>query len=171
MAQTDRQSKPVNRKREGTILIGDLNRPPNNDRPSFGTKLLNEWIKEGYVKFLNNRSTPTRFDPVTGKGSTLDLGIISKNLIRAVLNFEVYSNQTWTPLPMQKKGYNMVIRKPSDHCAIHIKITIPCISTNNKKKPAINFRNPEGWKNYKIVSVKYASKMKELVENTEDIMI
>ena len=35
---------------EGTILIGDLNRPLNNDRPSFGKKLLNGWIGEGYVK-------------------------------------------------------------------------------------------------------------------------
>ena len=65
-------------KGEGTILIGNLNRPLNNDRPSFGTKLLNDWIEEGYVKLLNDRSTPTKFDPVTGKGSTLDLGIISK---------------------------------------------------------------------------------------------
>ena len=61
---------------EGTILLGDLYRPPNNDKPSFGTKLLNDWIEEGYVKLLNNRSRPIRFDPVTGKGLTLDLGII-----------------------------------------------------------------------------------------------
>ena len=92
---------------EGTILIGDLNRPLNNDRPSFGTKPLNDWIEKGFVKLLNDRSTPTRFDPVKGKGSTLDLGIISKNLIRAVLNFEVNSNRSWTPFSMQKKGDNM----------------------------------------------------------------
>ena len=88
MAQTDSQS---------TIIIGDLNRPLNNERPSFGTKLLNDWISEGFVKFLNDRSTPTRFHPVTGKGSTIDLRIIS---IRAVLSFEVYSNRTWTPFSM-----------------------------------------------------------------------
>ena len=29
---------------EGTILIGNLNRPLNNARPSFGAKLLNYWI-------------------------------------------------------------------------------------------------------------------------------
>ena len=31
---------------EGTILIGDLNRPLNNDRPSFGTKLLREGVNK-----------------------------------------------------------------------------------------------------------------------------
>ena len=31
-------------KGEGTILIGNLNRPLNNDRPSFSTTLLNDWI-------------------------------------------------------------------------------------------------------------------------------
>ena len=92
-------------KGESTILLGDLNRPLNNDRPSFGTKLLNDWIEEGYVKLINNRTTPTRFDPVTGKGSTLDLGIISKNLIRAVLKFEVDSNRTPTRFdPVTGKG-------------------------------------------------------------------
>ena len=44
-------------------------------------------------------------------------------------------------------------------------ITMPSIRTNNKKKPVINFRNPEEWQNYMIVSDKYASKMKEIVEN------
>ena len=58
----------------------------------------------------------------------------------------------------------MVVKKPSDHCTIQIKITIPCIRTDN-----INFRNPEGWQNYKIISDIFAPKMKDLVENTEDI--
>ena len=34
---TDRQSKPAISKGIGTILIGDLNRPLNNNTPSFGT--------------------------------------------------------------------------------------------------------------------------------------
>ena len=87
-------------KGESTILIGDLNRPLNNDRPCFGTKLLTYWIEEGYIKLLNKRSTPTRFNPVTGKGSPLEL---SKNFIRAVQNFEVDSKRPWTRLSMQKK--------------------------------------------------------------------
>ena len=57
----------------------------------------------------------------------------------AVLNFAVDSKRSWTPC------YNMVVKKPSDHCAIQIKIMIPCIITNSKKKPVIIFRNPEVW--------------------------
>ena len=46
---------------------------------------------------------------------------------------------------------------------------MPSIRTKNKKKPVINFRNLDGWQNYKIVSDEYASKIKEIVENTENI--
>ena len=74
----------------------------------------------------------------------------------------------WSPFSMQKKGYNMVVKKPYDHCVIKIKITIPCISANNKKKPLINFRNPEGWQKYKIISDVYSPRMKELVEKLSD---
>ena len=68
LAQTDKINQAIANE-EGTILKGDLNSPLNNDRHSFGTKLLNVWIEEGYIKLLNNRSTPTKFNMITGKGS------------------------------------------------------------------------------------------------------
>ena len=44
-------------------------------------------------------------------------------------------------------------------------VTIPCILTNNKKKPMI-LRNPEGWESYKLVSDKHAQEIKDLIDNT-----
>ena len=72
MAQT--QMPPITIERvEGAILIGDLNRPLQVEIPSFGTRLLEQWLEEESVSLLNNRAITTRYDPVTGKGSLLDL--------------------------------------------------------------------------------------------------
>ena len=48
-------------------------------------------------------------------------------------------------------------------------VTLPCILTNNKKRPVINFMNPEVWERYKIVSEEHAQEIKDLVDNIEDI--
>ena len=61
----------------------------------------------------------------------------------------------------------MVVKKPSYDCAIQIKSMMPCIS--NKNKPVTNFRNQEGWQRNKIISYIYAPRMKEVVENIEDV--
>ena len=65
---------------EGVVLLGDLNRPLQTPRPSFGKKLLLDWEDTGTVFILNKKEIPTRIDPVTGKGSTLDLGVVSANI-------------------------------------------------------------------------------------------
>ena len=65
---------------ESVIVAGDLNRPVQAPKPSFGTKLLLDWVDKGTMVLLNNKDTPTRLDPVTGKGSTLDLGLVSASL-------------------------------------------------------------------------------------------
>ena len=54
-------------------------RPINKSKPSHGTKLLHEFLKESTVELINNPSEPTRIDPVTKIGSVLDLCLISKN--------------------------------------------------------------------------------------------
>ena len=75
---------------EGAILIGDLNRPLQLGIPSsFGIKLLELWLEGEFVTLLNDRQMCTRFDPVTGKGSLLDVGITSNNIRKAATNFEV----------------------------------------------------------------------------------
>ena len=65
---------------EGVVLMGDLNRPLQAPKPSYGTKLLNEWEDKGTIHILNNRAISTRIDPHTGKGSTLDVGAVSLNI-------------------------------------------------------------------------------------------
>ena len=94
---------------EGAILIGDLNRPLQLGIPSsFGTKLLELWLEGESVTLLNDRQICTRFDPVTGKGSLLDVGITSNNIRKAVTNIEVDTENKWTPSSMTK-----ILRKPS----------------------------------------------------------
>ena len=70
---------------------------------------------------------------------------------------------------MAKTMYKTISKETSDHCAISLNVTLPCILTNNKKRPVINFRNPEGWERYKTVSEEHAQEIKDLVDNIEDI--
>ena len=87
---------------EGVILMGDMNRPLQAPRPSFGTKLLTKWEENGIIKILNNKEIPTRLDPVTWKGSVLDLGIVSKNIQSLVSSFTVDSDRNWSPFSLRK---------------------------------------------------------------------
>ena len=78
-------------------------------------------------------------------------------------------DKKWTPYSMAKTMYKTISKETSDHCATSLNVTLPCILTNNKKRPVINFRNPEGWERYKIVSEEHAQEIKDLVDNIEDI--
>ena len=152
-------------------LLGDMNRSLDSDRVSFGTKLLESWLQEGNVTLLNNRKIHTRYDPHSGKGSTLDLGIVSRSIWHAVKDFEVDTKMVWSPYALVKKADGSCEKKTSDHCAIQMSIILPTIKRKNKKVPVINFRNPDGWNHYKLVSDEYADKMVEIIENTEDINV
>ena len=153
----------------GVLVSGDFNRPLNAVKKSFGTELLENWLKDDCVSLVNDRNVDTRYDPASGKGSLLDLTVVSSNLIRSVKKFEVDSKKEWTPFALIKDGDNLV-KKTSDHCATQMTITLPSIHTNNnKKKPVINYKNPEGWKNYKELSDKFAERIRKVVEETEDI--
>ena len=48
-------------------------------------------------------------------------------------------------------------------------MTLPCIFTNNKKRPVINFKNPEGWETYKKISADHAQEIHDAVDNIQDI--
>ena len=74
---------------EGVIIMGDLNRPLQAIKPSFDTNLLKDWEESGQVIIMNDKDTHTRFDPCTGKGSTLDVGVISLNIKEALVKFSV----------------------------------------------------------------------------------
>ena len=95
-------------------------------------------------------------DPATGKGSLLDVGITSKNISKAVTNFEVDTDKKWTPFSMSKNAKKTILQKFTDQRSFSFNVTLPCILTNNKKKPIINFKNPEGWENYMKVSDAHA---------------
>ena len=71
------------------IIMGDLNRPLQTPKLSFGTKLLKDWVDSGQVIILNDKNIHTRFDPRTGKGSTLDVLIISLNISEVLVKFSV----------------------------------------------------------------------------------
>ena len=68
---------------------------------------------------------------------------------------------------MTKNAQKTISKKTSDHRAMNV--TLPCILTNNKKRPVINFRNPEGQERYKIVSEEHAHEIKDIVDNIMDI--
>ena len=64
----------------------------------YGTQLLEDWLNEGSVQLLNDRSIPKRYDPKPPhKGSVPNLGIVSKNMISFITRFEVDSKREWTP--------------------------------------------------------------------------
>ena len=73
---------------EAVLVLGDLNRPLQSNKPSHGTKLLNEWLQEDNMRLLNS-DEPTRIDPASGKGSILDLAIISDSIFGNVQSFHV----------------------------------------------------------------------------------
>ena len=152
----------------GVVISGDFNRPLNSQKSSYGTGLLEKWLNSGYVTLLNDRKVDTRYDPVTGKGSLLDLSIVSNNISKKIRSFEVDTDRNWTPFSVTKVGDNL-IKKPSDHCAILTRIKLTSIQSNSKKKPVINFRNPDGWKNYKNISDMYAERIKIMISETRDI--
>ena len=153
----------------GVIVCGDFNRPSlTSEKKSFGTELLERWLNDGKVHLVNDRNVNTRYDPASGKGSLLDLAIVSDNLSKCVKKFEIDTHKKWTPFVLIKNGDNFD-KKTSDHCAMQLNIKLTSIKSNCKKVPVVNYKNPDGWKNYKEVSDKYAERIETLVEETEDI--
>ena len=39
----------------------------------------------------------------------------------------------------------------------------------NRKRPIINFKNKDGWARYKVISDKYADKIKDLLKSNDNI--
>ena len=127
----------------------------NNNNNSLREKRANR-DPSGNVKHRDtaNKEPGHRCDPVTNAthrrvGATKHSG---PNNIHIQLPQDItYQNLA---LPIQP---NLQIQQLPDHGEHQhqyaTKITIPCISTNNKAKILIiNFRNPEGWQRYKIIS-------------------
>ena len=151
---------------EGVVVMGDLNRPLQKIRPSFGTKLLLQWAESGVVTILNDTKINTRIDPRTGNGSVLDLGIVSSNLCKTVTSFKVDSQREWSPFSMTKKVNGMIVKKISDHLAICLELKVPItIRPKVKAKAVVNFRNPEGWVKYKRLSDEIAPEIRDIASD------
>ena len=155
---------------ESITLLGDFNRPINPEvkNESSGTKLLNSWVESEQVILANNRNIHTRIDPHTGKGSTLDLALVSKNIETCVSQFRVDTDRKITPFSIRNiKG--QVLKRHTDHLAITLSLNIiKRKELKAKKVPMINFSNQEGWLNYPDISNRYADKIKEIVRNNDD---
>ena len=102
--------------------MGDLNRPLQAPKPSYGTKLLNEWEDKGTIHILNNRTISTRIDPHTGNGSTLDVGAVSLNIKDLVIKFEVDPDRNCSPFSLKHLRGGQIEKKFSDHLGIKMEI-------------------------------------------------
>ena len=67
----------ITAKGEECLLIGDLNRNVDKPKKLTKTRLMQSWFHTGKVQLLNYTKIHTRIDPVTvtGRGSTLDMGV------------------------------------------------------------------------------------------------
>ena len=154
---------------QSCLLLGDFNRNIDAIEKSFGTKLLMDWMEEDTLKIINDPNISTRIDPVTKKGSTLDLGIISRDIEKNIISFEVDTKKDLTPFSIHKK-HNEYYKKFTDHLSINLKIKLPAIKQKKQRKvPVINMNNPEGWKKYKTVTDKYADIIENKVNNVKHI--
>ena len=152
---------------EAICLIGDLNRSLK-EKPSYGTKLLRNFLQENTMTLLNDESIPTRFDPFTKKGSVLDLCLISNNIKSCVNNFKVDTSLDWTPYSESKRR-GETVKKYTDHRSIMVEIFMPVKEMKRGKRiPVINYSNREGWLKYPEVSNKYAEKMIEVINTVTD---
>ena len=96
---------------------------PEVKNESSGTKLLNSWVESEQVILANNRNIHTRIDPHTGKGSTLDLALVSKNIETCVSQFRVDTDRKITPFSIRNiKG--QVLKRHTDHLAITLSLNI-----------------------------------------------
>ena len=154
---------------EAVCVIGDLNRPLQNQKPSHGTTLLNDWLNEENMRLLN-KNEPTRVDPATGKGSILDLAIVSDNIFHNVKSFHVDNRKSMTPFSI-RKNKDGISTKFTDHFTINLKLDLPCLAKQgkNKKIPFINYHNKEGWKRYEKMSNKYAQSMMDTIKEEDNI--
>ena len=142
---------------ESVCLLGDMNRSLQG-KPSYGTKLLRNFLQENTMTLLNDETIPTRIDPFTKKGSILDLCLISNNIKSCIKDFKVDTSLDWTPYSESKcKGETQ--KKYTDHRSIMVEISMPVKEMKKGKRiPVINFANKEGWKKYPEISDKYAEK-------------
>ena len=106
-------------------------------------------------------------DPATKKGSTLDLGVISINLKTKITEFKVDTEKEWTPYSMGKRG-KKVTKRFSDHLGIKMSVRLKKIPDEwRPNKEVINYKNAEGWEQYKTATDEAADRVEEIANDRE----
>ena len=154
---------------ESVMCLGDFNRPLQTKKPTFGTKLLWDWLKDDRMSLINDKTVNTRLNPADNTGSVLDLALISEDMKNRVKNFIVDSERKMTAFSMTKRN-KKVIKKYTDHYTILVEANFPTKLKNGRKtkKPIINLSNQDGWNKYHEVSEKHSHRIRKVIENTDD---
>ena len=160
----------VRNRGESVICLGDFNRPLQARKPSFGTKLLLEWLNDENMILINDTTINTRLNPADNTGSVLDLAIISKDIESKVKNFTVDSERKMSAFSMVKRKNEKVIKRFTDHLTIVLEVKFPTRIKGGKKKktPIINLSNNEGWIKYTSISDKHAHRIRKAIETIDD---
>ena len=69
------------------------------------TRLMQAWFDSDKMELLNGPKVHPRFCPVTGKGSTLDLAVITPGLRSSVEHFKVDKRRQWSPRYCSKQDH------------------------------------------------------------------
>ena len=122
--------------------MGDLNRPMDKPTELQKTRIMKAWIDSGKVMLLNDPKVHTRIDPVTGRGSTLDLAIVNPGLMNKVVHFKVDTHRRWSLHGTITSKYTGRIQmgKWSDHKGIECKLRVTILAhTKEGNSPVINY--------------------------------
>ena len=77
-------------------------------------------VNKGQELNPNNKGVSTRIEPHTGKGSTLDLGIISLTIKDLIIKFSVDIGRDWSPLALTTIPGRSFETRFSNHLGIKI---------------------------------------------------
>merc|ERR1712086_239986 len=161
------------------LIMGDFNTALNdtkNQKPNLATDLLLEWEESGAIRILNNKEIPTRKpDIASHKANCIDIMAISKGLEKKYSNYQLDTEQEWSPATVQAK-FNVNLNtevslrnKSTDHKAQKVTLHVDLIDNGNKGNRAIiDYNNSDGWKKYHTVSDRYAGPIIKIIRIYND---
>ena len=172
----------IEKSNEETVIIGDLNKligdgeygvEGNNPKVTFGGKLIHDLLRTEKFILVNNSDKCTggpftRIDPSNPNiKSCLDLCIISKGLLKYLIEMVIDDKFLFTPHKATKKKLIY-----TDHLSIYIKFEgIPEVSKIVQKDGKLvswNTRKEDGWKSY-MESTTNNEELETLAENAKHL--
>ena len=123
-----------------------------------------DWLGTGEVVLVNDPKISTSYDPVTGNGSTLDIGIVTPKLLKSVISFSVDHKKKWSPLGLKHRpGKKPVkVQQPSGY-RMHI------IQGRPSCKAVINYSSNGGGERFVEVGIRRAPDIEALEGKYHDI--